>query len=264
MGTDVFAGAEYNRSLSDNGRYVAFVEQAVKDYETFRTFKTNPDYRAILEHVSPELGLMYLNVVAGQTPYFFEILDRFKINDLVGSPQKIQYGPVEISPSTLRYVKVASDIVTMFGADIGDVVEIGVGYGGQMLILDQVCAISHYTLFDLKPVLDLASKYLECHILNSSYNTSTINQFDGSACYDLVISNYAFSELPSRLQRVYIEKIMQKAKRGYLTMNSGLSNSVFKNDKLSLDELRDLLPEFNVLDDNPLNYPGTYIIVWGL
>jgi hypothetical protein len=87
-----------------------------------------------------------------------------------------------------------------------------------------------------------------------------LNQHRGDVEYDLVISNYAFSELPSNLQMKYIEKILLNSKRGYLTMNSGISDSEFKGDKLMLDDLKKLLPKFEVI---PQDYPGNYIVVWG-
>ena len=37
--------------------------------------------------------------------------------------------------------------------------------------------------------------------------------------YDLVISNYAFSEIDLRTQTEYFEKIIKKAPHGYMTMN---------------------------------------------
>jgi hypothetical protein len=67
-------------------------------------------------------------------------MERFKINDLVGSPTTYVYHRFgRISPSTLRYVKVASDLRRLFGDLTGaKVAEIGVGYGGQLLVLDQI------------------------------------------------------------------------------------------------------------------------------
>jgi hypothetical protein len=46
-------------------------------------------------------------------------------------------------------------------------------------------------------------------------------------------------------------------------MNSGKENSVFKEDKLSLLELKERLPMFEILDERPLTAPDNYIIVWG-
>src|SRR5262249_29730903 len=144
-----------------------------------------------------------------------------------------------ISPTTLRYMKVAADLRGLFGPDLGkSIAEIGVGYGGQLLVNDSEFSMQRYDLFDLEPVLRLVERYLESHLLNCAYQTSTLNQHLGEKAYDLVISNYTFSELPSQLQRKYIEKVLASAKKAYLTMNSGTSASAFQNDKLSLAELR--------------------------
>jgi len=80
----------------------------------------------------------------------------------------------------------------------------------------------------------------------------------------LVISNYAFSELPLELQKIYIEKVIRKSKRGYLIMNSGMNNFSGRSDgKLHLAELRTLLPVFEILDEIPNTGPDNYVIVWG-
>ena len=43
-----FVGLKGKRSLSDDGRYVAFVRSALRDPKIFAEFKRHPDYRAIL------------------------------------------------------------------------------------------------------------------------------------------------------------------------------------------------------------------------
>lgn len=260
-----FIGAEGNRSLSDNGSYVEFVESAVRDYAVFQNFKQSPVYRTILEHTGLPMALEYLKVVAKQHPHWIEVIAQFTINDQVGNPELFDFpviGP--ISTSTLRYVKVASDLTRLFG-EMKDfrIAEIGVGYGGQLLVLDQVAKCKSYHLFDLPPVLQLASRYLESHTLNAAYQVSTLNQTDGDTHYDLVISNYAFSELPSKLQRKYIEKIIRHSDRGYLTMNSGSPDCPFVGDFLSFEQLAELLPEFRLRKELE-NYPSnTYILCWG-
>jgi hypothetical protein len=250
-----------NRSESDNGEYVAAVSNAVNNYEAFVNFKKHPAYSGVLEHASYMQGAVCLEVINHQTPEMLADVTKYQENDLIGgsSPQKYPVGM--ISPSTLRYMKVASDIKVLFG-DVEKVAEIGVGYGGQMLVLDRTIQMKRYDLFDLQPVLRLTEKYLEHHILNASYKTTTLNQHSGDVEYDLVISNYAYSELPKDLQKKYIEKVLSKAKRGYLTMNSGLPNSCFHN-KLSLEELANLLPKFETLQEHPNTFPNNYIIVWG-
>ena len=97
---------------------------------------------------------------------------------MVGSPRVFNYpGIGRVSPTTLRYVKVASDLRKLFGAEPGgNVAEVGVGYGGQMLVCDIAFHMRQYDLFDLAPVLSLVELYLESHLLNCAYRTLTLNQ----------------------------------------------------------------------------------------
>lgn len=261
-----FISREDLRSDSDNGAYVDFIEHALRDHSVFERFKQSPAYQQILEHTSEEQGTAYLKIISEQSPKFMELLDRFAVNDLVGGANVIRFSDkCRLSPSTLRYVKVASDLSTLFGDRLQGmhVAEIGVGYGGQRLVLDQLYRFRSYDMFDLPPVLGLVSKYLESHLLQSSYQTKTLNTHDGEKDYDLVISNYAFSELPAAVQRMYIEKVLKKSARGYLTMNSGRPESVFSKGKMSLEEIQDLIPNTRVLDERPLSATGNYLLVWG-
>ena len=250
-----FVATPLNRSASDAGPYITSVKKALKSYKAFARFKQDPRYRSVLEHVSRNHGEQYLEIIKAEAPDLLDKIEKFKENDLIGGGLLYDYKIVgKISPSTLRYVKVASDMRNFFGEDIGDKVsEIGVGYGGQLLIADNVLKFKQYDLFDLPPVLNLASQYIESHL---------INQHRGDVYYDLVISNYAFSELPSNLQKIYIKKILSKSKRGYLTMNSGKKESAYQYDKLTLTELKKLLPNFEIYPEKPNTHIGNYIIVW--
>ena len=260
-----FIGAEGNRSDSDDGLYVTFVMQAVSDGETFRRFRRSNIYRETLEHASYEEGLACLDIIRQKAPHFFELLDRVRDNDIVGSPVVHHYeGYGRLGPTTLRYLKVAADLYELFGdTPARHVVEIGVGYGGQLLVNDRLFAISSYEMIDLPPVLELASKYLESHVLNCGYRTATLNRKTGEDHYDLAISNYAFSELPAHIQQKYIDKVLSRSKRGYLIMNSGQGNTGRSKGKLTLDELRRLLPTFEILPEEPRTSPDNYLIVWG-
>lgn len=260
-----FVGSNLNRSISDDGSYVQAVREALSNYSAFQKFKRDPRYTAVLEHTTKYQGMLYLDILKSQSPELLARIDEFKVNDLEGGAVTEVYELVgEFSPSTLRYIKVSSDICNIFGRSAYNrIAEIGVGYGGQLLVNDRALLFKEYHLFDLQPVLDLTSKYLECHLLNGSYMGYTLNRHDGNQDYDLAISNYAFSELPSKIQIKYVEKILSRSRRGYLTMNSGLPHSAFKEDKLSIVQLGDMLPRFEVLDENPLTYPGNFVIVWG-
>lgn len=260
-----FVGLKGKRSLSDDGRYVAFVRRALQDPRVFARFKRHPDYRAILEHVTEAYGRKYLDLLMNNDPALLARVDDIKVNDQLGDPVRVCYPEVgEISPSTLRYLYVASELRRLFGDKLGGkVAEIGVGYGGQALVNDKLFGYEEVHLFDLPPVLELTSRCLEAHVLRGSYRTTTLNQHAGDRDYELVISNYAFSELPTELQLAYVRKVMIRSKRGYLTMNSGRAGNPFVGDHLSLERLRELLPPFEVIEELPATPFNCYVIIWG-
>ena len=252
------------RSQSDSGFYPELARRAALNSRVFSTFKNSGVYRTILEHCDAKEGELYLEQIRKKWPLLLENIDKFKINDQIGKPFLTTYpGIGEISPTTLRYIKVLCDLQELFG-DLSnfDVVEIGGGYGGQFLLADLTWSLSSWTIFDLDPVLHLISRYLECYLLNSSYKVTTLNRFDPKAAsFDLAISNYAFSELPRVLQLQYISKVLSKAKRGYMTMNPGKTED--KSTCLTKDELRHHFPNLRIYDEQPLTAPNNYILVWG-
>ena len=116
-------------SISDNNLYPIFCYSASKNDEDFKNFKSNPVYRNILEHVSPEQGLKYLEIALSNAELHLSAKDWDYIlkNDTIGNPLTAKYiindSSLVCSPTTLRYVKVLSDIVKLFPKSI-----IGGGY----------------------------------------------------------------------------------------------------------------------------------------
>ena len=243
------------------------VKIVLEDHRQFSNFKQNSDYRKILEHVTHDQAEAYIAIIKENYPELLgpQNLEALRINDLVGNPELMDFpGLKHISPTTIRYIKVASDLKNLFGDNIGkDIAGIGCGYGGQMLILDQLYQFERYTMFDLPLVLQLIERYLECHTLQGSYQTSSLNRYS-SKKLDLVISNYAFSELPVPMQTVYVDKVLSHAKRGYLTMNTGMGDhGGSASSNLSIEQLKEMLPDFEILEEKPLTAPNNYIIAWG-
>ena len=252
------------RSASDNGFYPAFCRKAAVESALFSQFRRHPIYNQILEHVPSEVGQQYLDHLRDAYPDVLERYDDFKINDSIGNPRTFHYPQVgTTSPTTLRYVKVASQIRQLFGDQFsGDVAEIGGGYGGQLIVLDQLVRFRRYVIFDLAPVNMLVQRYVDRFILNGSYATSTLNQCGSEEEFDLVISSYALSELPPPVQQAYITKVVARAKRGYLTMNSGKPGTAFYEGRMTLDELEAALPPFEIVEENQFA-SGEFIIAWG-
>ena len=253
-------------SVSDNGRYPFVCYLASKDENIFSTFKSNPIYRYVLEHVTEEQGREYLDVISEYNPFNAQDWQEFAKNDMYGSPRMYTYDlcgmNTAVSPTTIRYAKVLCDILNRFNAgEIKSIAEIGIGYGGQCRIIRTKLPDVHYTLIDLPEVIGLAEKYL------TRYEDSreNIRYVDGvhlylNDDYDLVISNYAFSELRREVQDMYLDKVILRSKRGYITWNS-LALNAFGG--YSVDELLNKIPGSVRIDERPLTNPDNCIIIWG-
>lgn len=258
-----FETGEDIRSASDNGRYVHIVDLAVRSDRIFKNFRRHPEYRAILEHTEPVFARRCIELIRKQTPQILIRVGDFAINDAYGGAELVDFGNVgKFSPSTLRYVKVLSDLINQFGPlDGKEIAEIGIGYGGQCLVIDTGSKFKKYTMFDLRVVLKLAKKYHDHFLFNTVLEYSTINEFPTDRKFDIVISNYAFSELPAKLQRKYLDKVISRSKHGYLTMNSGRGGH-FDQGKLTAEEIMQELPESWIIAEDPLTYEFNYVIVW--
>ncbi len=193
----------------------------------------------------------------------------FLQNDSVGNPFIAEYNfggsKVIASPTTLRYIKVLVDIVTLFDVrKLETVTEVGVGYGGQCRILMNALPIQRCNLVDLPEVLALTEKFL-----NAFNQAGDIRYIDGTHIYhdapcDLFLSDYAFSELAKSAQDVYIDKIISKAKAGYVTWDGDFFASVGMYDGYTLDEFVAMVPDAKVLPENPVTTsPDNRLVVWG-
>lgn len=265
---EIYSGVK-EVSESEDRFYVQAVERIVAHPKKFARFRRIYNYREVLEHVSFAQGKLYISRILHLEPTLLNSTLQFQANDATGKPYIHNYPNIgKFSPTTLRYISVAAEIRSLFGNEVsGDFAEIGVGYGGQFSVLNETQRISSYSMFDLVPVLELVRKYLSSFGNNQVKLNKVI--FEDlrelpDKNWDLVISNYAFSELPKSLQLDYVEKVLTRSKRGYLIMNSGKSNiSGFSKGKLTLKELEDLLPGVEILEEVPNTGPDNYVLVWG-
>ena len=176
-----------------------------------------------------------------------------------------------LSPTTLRYAKVLQDLTRFFPAfrRFGSIAEIGVGYGGQArFISDYVAAVGGvvktYDLIDMLPVTLLSQNYLDNFRLRFACRFMTKSQIPRDGAWDLVISNYAFSEFDRDLQTEYLENVLLQSRCGYLTMNTGLDGfNPWNPNSYSVEELLTLLPNAAILAEQPKTGPSNYILVFG-
>ena len=258
-----YAGSSkvYKRSsLADFEAYTACTERAAINDHAFANFKRDKCSTEILEHVTADQGRQYLDIVLKDNPAILQHLDQFRENDRYGNPITSNYGPYgEFSPTTLRYLKVLSDLLTIHG-DLSNmnIIEIGGGYGGQANVISRFCGFRSYAIVDLKPCLGLARRYLDINkVKNVKY--LQMDELAEDASYDLLISNYAFSECTRGIQETYFKKALSRTKRAYLTCNNinpKYFNSFGKQDYL------DRLRGSRILEEIPITHPDNYIVVW--
>lgn len=247
-------------SLSDSNSYNDFCRLASQDPATFATFRQNVVYNEILEHLSQEQGEEYLKIIQKDGD-IYQAISSFQENDQYGSPTTFAYKDIgHFAPTTLRYIKVLSDLKGLFGPlDDMAICEIGVGYGGQCRVINALYTPKTYLLVDLESVLMLSKHYLNHFSCAPRCQTSTSDQLPQQS-YDLVISNYAFTELRRPIQDIYLEKLILPAKRGYITYND-INPDDFNS--YSLKELLEMIPGAHTIPEDPLTHPNNCIITWG-
>lgn len=247
-------------SNSENG-YIQLCREMINTPELIDNFKSNVAYRRVLEHLTPYQGLMYLNEAKKSICFDEKFIAGTMQVDKLGGGEIYKYRNFgTASPTSLRYLKVYCDLVDLFGP-LGDleISEIGCGYGGQSVVINTLSGANSYNYFDLPEVLTLIEKFL-----SRTNAPENIKLLDGRVPEvvksDLVISNYAFSELSRELQDRYLECVILRSNSGYITWND-LS---YRNlDGYSLQELIEIIPRSAIIRDSPSFDSRTRIIVWG-
>jgi len=231
--------------------YFEICKLAVEYASIYRHFKSHPEYRWILEHCSFEDGQRYLERINTEFPSAISGRERsyYLTNDQIGGPITYDYGnPMGwISPSTLRYIMLGADIVRRFANVMplwaANILEIGPGYGGQCKILHDMTKWRSYAIIDDPRVEPLTFKYLQ------EFNIQAHSHRHMGHAYDLVISNYAFSEFNDELQRWYYENCLATASHAFLLCTAPVIPEVLA--KATARE-----PE------NPLLNPDNYLLTW--
>lgn len=250
-------------SDTDGLGYLKIVERAIAEETSLLNFRAEPDYQEILEHVSVRLGQKYLDEILSHfNPEPSKVFSSLTNLSEFGNPPVHMFSNIgAVSPTILRYVKVAYEMQQLFG-DLSRlrIGEIGVGFGGQAAVLNRLFGVSEYIAFDLPDVLRLFQLFL-----SRTKTSLSISLVDGRHPepkeLDLVISNYAFSELSRNVQEQYLSKVILRAKSGYMIWNNLSSTQL---DGYSLKELCRKIPGSMVLKEVPRSARTNRLIVWGL
>ena len=189
------------------------------------TFKSDPAYRDMLEHVSVDLGNQYIKQL--QTSDIYNNNSTFLHslcyeNDKFGQPVKhLHSNYVTCSPTNFRYIYhsflILEHMQSTQSNDV-DVVEIGGGYGGLCFFVYKIAplfniTIRSYTIYDLPAPMQLQKQYTSLLNVDANVNSSVppTNAF--------LISNYAFSEINETNRKMYETIVIPGCTHGFLAWN---------------------------------------------
>jgi len=236
--------------------YLTVCRAAAFNPEILKNFKSHKDYVPILEHCNFKQGQESLESIQSHNPNLLKEYPDFWTNDELGSPITFYYEELDrdISPTTLSYIKVLSDLINSFGSlDDFDIVEIGGGYGGQCKIICDVFTPASYSIIDLPAPSRLQEKYLNTFEVPNRQHYWHLN-YPKDGKYDLVISNYALTEVIEPAQSEYVENILLKSNRGYIIKNGTMK---------SLSCLQGKFNDLTIGSDTLSQAKKNQIIVWG-
>jgi len=254
-----------NSSITDSemlASYPSLCGSAVKNPEIFKKFRSSRVMVEALDHVSIEQGNGYIAEILKHTSWSEKFTKVLVEIDKVGDPRKFRFRPYgTFSPTLLRYLKVYTDLKKNFGSLQNlTIVEIGIGFGGQASLISLLDKPLSYTYYDIPPVLELAQKFTK--ELNVPGNFTFIDGRNPKPSKpDLVISNYAFSELNRDVQDQYLKNVVLSSPRGYITWNNLSAENL---GGYSLAELIRLIPNSQIFPEKPNTSESNAIIVWGI
>ena len=213
----------WNSPGDNNQLYVDVCSQAAVDDDVFAKFKSIEAYTNVLEHVSKDQGIWYLETILEMTNDLNANLEEFKENDKYGNPSILGDYPEigVISPTTLRYIKNTFDMASLVGeTQLSRIVEVGGGYGGLCKTLSVVCDFDEYILIDLPQVIKLQDRYLSNFPdLHKKCIFVPCTETEEIKDVDLFISNYALAECDDETQAMYFDKLIANSKFAYLVYN---------------------------------------------
>ena len=205
------------RCIYDQSVFTESCLKAISNEEFFASFKRDPFYSLLYQGYSFEEGAGFLQAIESDHPSLIAHFDAFRSSDAIGNPRTYDYGKHGIfSPTTLRHILIAG-IIQEKMKDVGTehIIQIGAEYGGLCKALHALSLWKSYTLVDLPEHLALARQVLEKQGI-SGVHYLTLDEIPVKGNYDLVISDYSFSEFARPLQKMCIERILFQARSGYL------------------------------------------------
>jgi hypothetical protein len=219
------------------------LREAVAQQPEEWTFKSDPRYQRVLEHVDHYQGVRFIVQIKQEyAAYWSRALSILPAiveeNDRYGKPITDTFQEIGLtcSPSNLRYLSQALRLWTHaleMGMERMHVVELGGGYGGLALYVHRLASLfpsvelAWYTIVDLPEAADIQ----EMVFAEWGVPAMTVNGLDEVAlewCLDhadetqaprFLFSAYAFSEFDEETRDYYAERVAKHCEHGVLIWN---------------------------------------------
>ncbi len=215
------------------------LEAALQEPERW-TFKSDPRYQLVLEHVDHYQGVRFLQHTEQEyAAYWPKVLDLLPalvtVNDQYGKPMTDRFHEVGVtcSPSNFRYLSQALRLLT-HAAEVASgrihVIELGGGYGGLALYVNRLAHLFPSVEIDAYSIVDLP----EAGVVQAKtagalsvpiYVVNGLSEISLGICRDLseaprfLFSAYAFSEFDEDTRNWYAEHLVKHCEHGVVIWN---------------------------------------------
>lgn len=229
------------------------------------TLKRNPLVITDRDNISHEQGWQYAKIIYYE---YLELLYQIKQSPDESLSNLITYNFHKkigsIPASLLRYIKIAGDLKKEFG-DLShlNIVEIGGDNGRLCKVLHDIGGFASYTIIDRSINNDLSREYLASQGIQNIAFIDIVHP-EMIQKYDLVISNFHFSEKDRAEQSILLDKVIKPTPYGYMTCSE--LNHLTGSPSISKEEFVNLFYKEDrkgrIVSERPLSYPDSFIITW--
>lgn len=235
---DVISVREVPQPDAIYSNYCAVLQSEASRHWYDWTFKSNPAYQHILEHVNQAQGEAYLRQLETFDNWqsMREIIcDASALNDLIGRPQRFSSGlGLTCSPTNLRYAWQAAILLRHIASlkiKRANLIELGGGYGGLALFaqrlahLFNVRIVSH-TIVDVPEAGPIQATYArvlglsDVRVVDGTIDSALVTAIESTSnAARIFVSAYAFSEISAGLRNRYEHYLTRYCPHGFLMWN---------------------------------------------
>ena len=204
--------------------YSPFRAACARAAQALAGFRSDPAIAQVVECVPGAEGEAYAAALALLAPHRWVEVGCLRNDAVGGAPRPVTHEGVTLAAATWRYAFRAAELDLLFGPLSGlRIVEIGGGYGGLAAAVCAMASPAQYTIVDAPEPCRLQESYLDAVGVSG---VETCSSLSGTPlAFDLVVSDFALSELSDDYRTVYGRALLRQARGGAFCWNGagGLS-----------------------------------------